>query len=282
MNLSGFIDKLCVEQQEECMERNGNTVEREGFELKSKIKRLLFESSVKKEQHQTHKEKPENGHGKLMVLTSKKDETILKHQQDSDESLFETYEDYVAYMIDDDKERPQYSTFVSMDDYDTIGGIKTLNEGVGRVYDYYGYDEYDGFKSINEYWKDSMNHILREEKRKEEQYQENARKRQREWEDRQQEFEQRKKDQDQQHTTGNPFRDSVRDRISRNKQRLLSEFGLPTTASLDDVKKAYRDQMKQWHPDKYASKGQQSQDEATKKTQTLNESYQKILRQDFV
>jgi len=295
------------------MGRNENTSDEEDSRLRSRIKKLLFESNVEERKQE---KKPKRNHdqkmisetrqssgrkrllsdgvrseksGALAILTSKRDEVVLRHQQHPDEPLFESYEDYVAYMIDDDVDRPQYSTFVSMDEYNATHKSRILREDRSREFVKDEFEE-DEFGSVDEYWRDSMDHILREEQKQEERSQENARKRQREWEERQRQreweegqqgYDQRKREQYQQHTTSNPFGDSVQDRISRNKQRLLNEFGLPTTASLDDVKKAYRDQMKQWHPDKYASKGEQAQSEATKKTQTLNESYQKILRQDF-
>lgn len=271
--------------------------------LKRRIKKLLFESDeVRGQKEQRHSQRKvlsesvvhQRGGGmlsdgsqsrpssQLALLTSKRDEVALRHRQKPSEPLFETYEDYVAYMISDDVDRPQYSTFVSMGEYEAMRGRGAVREESSVLYEEF---DYDGFGSIDEYWKDSVDQILREEKRREERYQERARKRQQEWEERQsqREWEERQQgyEQQRQRRESQSFGGSVQDRIAKNKQRLLNEFGLPSNASFDDVKSAYRQQMKQWHPDKFASQGQQAQEEATRKTQMLNESYQKILRQDF-
>jgi molecular chaperone DnaJ len=53
-----------------------------------------------------------------------------------------------------------------------------------------------------------------------------------------------------------------------------SILGLKKDASEDDIKKAYKKAAIKYHPDKYASKSQKEQDEASEKFKEINEAYQ--------
>jgi DnaJ like chaperone protein len=54
-------------------------------------------------------------------------------------------------------------------------------------------------------------------------------------------------------------------------------FGLSVTATLDEIKAAYRLRMKQYHPDRYADRGEEWRKWAEEKTKALNAAYEKLL-----
>lgn len=56
-------------------------------------------------------------------------------------------------------------------------------------------------------------------------------------------------------------------------------LGLTREASNEEIRKAYRQLLIQWHPDRLQDKSPQAQDIATKKMQLINVAYQKIKAQ---
>jgi DnaJ domain len=54
-------------------------------------------------------------------------------------------------------------------------------------------------------------------------------------------------------------------------------LGIDPTASTDEIKAAYRDKIKQYHPDRVASLGPKLQELAERKTKALNAAYEEAL-----
>jgi DnaJ domain len=50
-------------------------------------------------------------------------------------------------------------------------------------------------------------------------------------------------------------------------------------ASIDDIKAAYKDLIRQYHPDKVATLGQELRDMAERKSKEINAAYQAALRE---
>lgn len=65
----------------------------------------------------------------------------------------------------------------------------------------------------------------------------------------------------------NPFED---------KNKYYSTLGIQPGASQDEIKKAYREQAKKHHPDRYANESQEVRDYHEKKFKEVNEAYEKL------
>ena len=238
---------------------------------REKIKKLLVEATPKSQS--TNKLLTEGGNGLIVPSRSGRSSLIKRTRAESSEFLFESYEDYVAYMISDD-ERPEFSTFVTKDEY---------KRATGR--DYHERQSVLNEDSPWSSWFDAEEVIDAHKRRM---YEENARKREDRWRDAQREREweqtQRQRSEYHQEETHTPPTggDTLYDRISRNKERLLKEFDLPNGSTLQDVKRAYREQMIKYHPDKVATQDENLQREYTRKAQELNEAYTKLVKQDFM
>ena len=55
-----------------------------------------------------------------------------------------------------------------------------------------------------------------------------------------------------------------------------SVLGVPSAATDAEVKKAYRDMVRKYHPDMVSTQGESVQRTAERKTQEINEAYQNI------
>lgn len=61
-------------------------------------------------------------------------------------------------------------------------------------------------------------------------------------------------------------------------EKAYSVLGLSPDASVDDIKKMKRELLKKYHPDLYSGKGERAVEEATIKSQRINQAYEMIMR----
>lgn len=76
--------------------------------------------------------------------------------------------------------------------------------------------------------------------------------------------------------------DTAFDRMERKRTQLLSELGLPATASVEDAKRKYRTLMLKYHPDKIVNESKETQREYEERAKSINEAYDKIKNQEFL
>jgi curved DNA-binding protein CbpA len=55
-------------------------------------------------------------------------------------------------------------------------------------------------------------------------------------------------------------------------------LGVSQTASQEEIKKAFRNKAREFHPDKYAGKSESERVEAEKKFKEINEAYDKLKK----
>ena len=67
-------------------------------------------------------------------------------------------------------------------------------------------------------------------------------------------------------------------RVSTELEKAYSVLGLSTDASVDEIKKMKRELLKKYHPDLYTSLGEQAVEDATKKSQEINQAYEMIMK----
>lgn len=67
-------------------------------------------------------------------------------------------------------------------------------------------------------------------------------------------------------------------RVSAELEKAYSVLGLSSDASVDDIKKMKRELLKKYHPDLYTSQGEQAVEDATKKSQEINQAFEMIMR----
>ncbi len=72
------------------------------------------------------------------------------------------------------------------------------------------------------------------------------------------------------HTSGN--------NISKELEKAFAILELMPDASEDDIKRQKRDLLKKYHPDLYANQGEAALEEATRKSQEINQAYDLIRR----
>ena len=63
---------------------------------------------------------------------------------------------------------------------------------------------------------------------------------------------------------------------SNGMEYYYSVLGVPSAATDAEVKKAYRDMVRKYHPDMVSTQGESVQRTAERKTQEINEAYQNI------
>lgn len=73
--------------------------------------------------------------------------------------------------------------------------------------------------------------------------------------------------------------DSLRSMYRNTREDLYKILEVPSTASDDEVKKAYRKMALRYHPDKVAYLGEDVKKAANEKFQKLNEAYDKIKKE---
>lgn len=61
-----------------------------------------------------------------------------------------------------------------------------------------------------------------------------------------------------------------------DKSKYYSVLGVDSSASQEDIKKAFRSKAREYHPDKYANRSESEKVEAEKKFKELNEAYDKL------
>jgi hypothetical protein len=57
-------------------------------------------------------------------------------------------------------------------------------------------------------------------------------------------------------------------------------LGLSTSATLDEIKNAYRDLMKKYHPDRFSTLSSEFQELANRRAQAINEAYEYLLKKN--
>jgi hypothetical protein len=62
------------------------------------------------------------------------------------------------------------------------------------------------------------------------------------------------------------------------KKTCFSILNVPPTATVEEIKKAYRSKVVQYHPDKFASSGKAAEDKANEITKDLNRAYKECLK----
>ena len=67
-------------------------------------------------------------------------------------------------------------------------------------------------------------------------------------------------------------------RLPPEVRTVLTSFGLGDEATFDDVRRAYREHVKQYHPDKVAHLGAELRKLAEMKTKEFNSAYQILER----
>jgi DnaJ-class molecular chaperone len=55
-------------------------------------------------------------------------------------------------------------------------------------------------------------------------------------------------------------------------------LGVSTDASDEEIKRAYQDKMRQYHPDRVAGAGPELRDLAEKRSKEINAAYQQLMR----
>ena len=73
--------------------------------------------------------------------------------------------------------------------------------------------------------------------------------------------------------------DSVYIAFDKNSYDPYKILNVSRTATNEDIKKAYRDLVKENHPDKYSHLGESYQKEANEKLKKINEAYEKIKKE---
>jgi DnaJ-domain-containing protein 1 len=63
-----------------------------------------------------------------------------------------------------------------------------------------------------------------------------------------------------------------------DKSKYYSVLGVSQTASQEEIKKAFRNKAREFHPDKYAGKSESERVEAEKKFKEINEAYDKLKK----
>ena len=72
---------------------------------------------------------------------------------------------------------------------------------------------------------------------------------------------------------------SVKNMFVKETDSAYEILGVAKTASVDEIKKAYRKMAVQYHPDKVSTMGEEIQNAAKVKFQTLNEAYERIKKE---
>lgn len=67
-------------------------------------------------------------------------------------------------------------------------------------------------------------------------------------------------------------------RVSTELEKAYSVLGLSSDASVDDIKKMKRELLKKYHPDLYTSQGEMAVEQATIKSQKINQAYEMIMK----
>ena len=67
-------------------------------------------------------------------------------------------------------------------------------------------------------------------------------------------------------------------RVSAELEKAYSVLGLSSDASVDDIKKMKRELLKKYHPDLYTSQGEMAVEQATIKSQKINQAYEMIMK----
>lgn len=63
-----------------------------------------------------------------------------------------------------------------------------------------------------------------------------------------------------------------------DKSKYYSLLGISSGASQEEIKKAYRNKAREFHPDKYASRSETERVEAERKFKEINEAYDKLKK----
>ncbi|TDT70545.1 DnaJ-like protein [Hypnocyclicus thermotrophus] len=63
-----------------------------------------------------------------------------------------------------------------------------------------------------------------------------------------------------------------------NKDKFYDILGIDKTASQDEIKKAYRNLARQYHPDKYANASEEEKKVAETKFKEINEAYENLTK----
>ena len=64
-----------------------------------------------------------------------------------------------------------------------------------------------------------------------------------------------------------------------NTDKYFATLGIPNHSSQEEIKKAYRDLTKKYHPDKVQHLGEEFKDQAEKRMQEINAAYDEIMKQ---
>lgn len=79
----------------------------------------------------------------------------------------------------------------------------------------------------------------------------------------------------QKHLKSAPRKPTNKPRKKRSPHEIL---GVPQDASPDDIRKAYQEQVQQYHPDRVAGMGKDLQQLAERRTKELNAAYEHLKR----
>lgn len=74
------------------------------------------------------------------------------------------------------------------------------------------------------------------------------------------------------------YRQSSYTHLSTELEKAYSVLGLSPDASVDEIKKMKRELLKKYHPDLYTGKGERAVEEATIKSQEINQAFEMIMK----
>ncbi len=74
------------------------------------------------------------------------------------------------------------------------------------------------------------------------------------------------------------YRQSSYTHLSAELEKAYSVLGLSPDASVDEIKKMKRELLKKYHPDLYTGKGERAVEEATLKSQEINQAFEMIMK----